>query len=98
MRWLQYSMFVIVVDLSFLTFRAVLTLTEPMSSGFGGGCFILIRWLNGSVTAIDGREEAPFLSNHTKPLSRGGMSFMCHFINFRLNLALCNIFHWAQNS
>lgn len=54
----------------------MLTLTEPMSSGFGGGCLIVIRWndANGTVTAIDGREEAPFKTGNVKPDSVGGTS------------------------
>jgi gamma-glutamyltranspeptidase len=50
----------------------MLTLTEPMSSGFGGGCFIMIRWANGTVTAIDGREEAPSATGSVVPRSTGG--------------------------
>lgn len=60
-----------VVD-ALVAIQSVLTLTEPSSSGFGGGCFVVIRWKDGRVTAIDGREEAPFASNGTKPISLGG--------------------------
>ena len=38
---------------------AVLGVTEPFSSGIGGGGFMLIRLPNGKVTTIDGRETAP---------------------------------------
>ena len=33
--------------------------TQPFSTGIGGGAFILIRLANGEVVAIDGRETAP---------------------------------------
>lgn len=40
---------------------AALTLgvVDGHNSGIGGGCFILIRTADGSVTALDGRETAP---------------------------------------
>lgn len=40
---------------------AALTLgvVDTPNSGIGGGCFILIRRVDGQVTAIDGRETAP---------------------------------------
>jgi gamma-glutamyltranspeptidase / glutathione hydrolase len=40
---------------------AALTLgvVDTPNSGIGGGCFILIRRADGSLAAIDGREEAP---------------------------------------
>ncbi len=38
---------------------AVLGVTEPYSSGIGGGGFMLIRRPNGKVTTIDSRETAP---------------------------------------
>jgi gamma-glutamyltranspeptidase / glutathione hydrolase len=37
----------------------VLGVTEPFSSGIGGGGFMVIRPRNGKVTTIDGRETAP---------------------------------------
>jgi hypothetical protein len=40
-------------------FRALLTLTEPMSSGWGGGCQIVVKMADGRVMAIDGSSEAP---------------------------------------
>jgi gamma-glutamyltranspeptidase/glutathione hydrolase len=37
----------------------VLGVTEPFSSGIGGGGFMVIRTAGGKVTTIDGRETAP---------------------------------------
>ncbi|NUT56194.1 MAG: gamma-glutamyltransferase [Thermoleophilia bacterium] len=37
----------------------VLGVTEPFSSGIGGGGFMVIRTAKGKVTTIDGREKAP---------------------------------------
>jgi gamma-glutamyltranspeptidase/glutathione hydrolase len=37
----------------------VLGVTEPFSSGIGGGGFMIIRSPGGGVTTIDGREKAP---------------------------------------
>jgi gamma-glutamyltranspeptidase/glutathione hydrolase len=37
----------------------VLGVTEPFSSGIGGGGFFLLRTADGKVTTIDGRERAP---------------------------------------
>jgi gamma-glutamyltranspeptidase/glutathione hydrolase len=52
----------------------VLGVTEPFSSGIGGGGFMVIRTRHGDVTTIDGRETAPaamrpdsFLVNGTLP-------------------------------
>lgn len=36
-----------------------LGVVDSQNSGIGGGCFVLIRWAGGSITAIDGREMAP---------------------------------------
>jgi gamma-glutamyltranspeptidase/glutathione hydrolase len=36
-----------------------LGVVDSSNSGIGGGCFILIRAANGTITAIDGRETAP---------------------------------------
>ena len=38
---------------------AVLGVTEPFSSGIGGGGFMVIRTADGDVTTIDSREKAP---------------------------------------
>lgn len=40
---------------------AALTLgvVDTHNSGIGGGCFVLIRWADGRIEAIDGREMAP---------------------------------------
>jgi gamma-glutamyltranspeptidase/glutathione hydrolase len=50
----------------------VLGVTEPYSSGIGGGGFMLIRTPNGKITTLDGRETAPasmkpdsFIENRT---------------------------------
>jgi gamma-glutamyltranspeptidase / glutathione hydrolase len=37
----------------------VLGVTEPFSAGIGGGGFMVIRTPHGTITTIDGREEAP---------------------------------------
>jgi gamma-glutamyltranspeptidase/glutathione hydrolase len=37
----------------------VLGVTEPFSSGIGGGGFLVLRTADGKVTTIDGREKAP---------------------------------------
>ncbi|WP_246434676.1 gamma-glutamyltransferase [Teredinibacter haidensis] len=36
-----------------------LGVVDSANSGIGGGCFILVRWADGSIEAIDGREMAP---------------------------------------
>src|SRR5918998_2805054 len=38
---------------------AVLGVTEPFSSGVGGGGFMVIRTPKGKITTIDSREKAP---------------------------------------
>jgi gamma-glutamyltranspeptidase/glutathione hydrolase len=40
----------------------MLGVVDGHNSGLGGGCFILIRSADGTVTAIDGRETAPALA------------------------------------
>ena len=45
---------------------AVLGVTEPFSSGIGGGGFMVVRTASGRVTTIDGRETAP---NAMHPMS-----------------------------
>jgi gamma-glutamyltranspeptidase/glutathione hydrolase len=42
-----------------VTAAAVLGVTEPFSSGIGGGGFLLLRTAGGAVTTIDHRETAP---------------------------------------
>src|SRR5688572_24607957 len=36
-----------------------LGVVDGFNSGIGGGCFMVVRLANGSVVAIDGREQAP---------------------------------------
>lgn len=45
-----------------VTTALTLGVVDNHNSGIGGGCFILIRDPNGSITAIDGRETAPMAS------------------------------------
>lgn len=40
-----------------------LGVVDVHNSGIGGGCFVLIRWADGTVEAIDGREMAPALAH-----------------------------------
>lgn len=44
--------------------QLVLTLTEPQSSGLGGGA-LLMHWDGQAVTALDGREQAPMGARET---------------------------------
>ncbi len=37
----------------------MLGVVDGFNSGIGGGCFILVRTKDGTITAIDGREKAP---------------------------------------
>src|SRR6187402_4006187 len=48
-----------------------LGVVDGHNSGLGGGCFILIRAANGTVTAIDGREKAPALATRDMFLKDG---------------------------
>jgi gamma-glutamyltranspeptidase/glutathione hydrolase len=48
-----------------------LGVVDGHNSGLGGGCFILIRAADGTVTAIDGREKAPALATRDKFLKEG---------------------------
>ena len=41
-----------------------LGVVDNHNSGLGGGCFILIRRADGTLVAIDGREEAPAAATH----------------------------------
>lgn len=48
-----------------------LGVVDGHNSGLGGGCFILIRAADGSVTAIDARETAPALASRDMYLKPG---------------------------
>lgn len=48
-----------------------LGVVDNHNSGLGGGCFILIRRADGTVVAIDGREEAPAAATHDMFLRNG---------------------------
>jgi gamma-glutamyltranspeptidase len=48
-----------------------LGVVDGHNSGLGGGCFILIRAADGTVTAIDGREKAPALATRDMFLKEG---------------------------
>lgn len=48
-----------------------LGVVDGHNSGLGGGCFILIRAADGTVTAIDGRETAPALATRDMFLNDG---------------------------
>lgn len=52
---------------------AALTLgvVDGHNSGIGGGCFLVIRMANGSVVAIDGREQAPAAARRDMFLRNG---------------------------
>jgi len=52
---------------------AALTLgvVDGHNSGIGGGCFILIRAADGTITAIDGRETAPAAAHRDMYLING---------------------------
>ncbi len=48
-----------------------LGVVDGHNSGIGGGCFMLIRRADGSVTAIDGREMAPAAATHDMFIRNG---------------------------
>ncbi|MCF7980563.1 MAG: gamma-glutamyltransferase [Pseudomonadales bacterium] len=52
---------------------AALTLgvVDGYNSGIGGGCFILVRWADGQIEAIDGREMAPAAADRDMYLRDG---------------------------
>lgn len=52
---------------------AALTLgvVDGHNSGIGGGCFIVIRWADGRLEAIDGREMAPAAATHDMYIVNG---------------------------
>lgn len=48
-----------------------LGVVDGHNSGIGGGCFALIRWADGRVEAIDGREMAPGAASHDMYVRNG---------------------------
>jgi len=40
-----------------------LGVVDGHNSGIGGGCFALVRWADGTIEALDGRETAPMLAS-----------------------------------
>ncbi len=48
-----------------------LGVVDTHNSGIGGGCFILVRWADGRIEAIDGREMAPALAHRDMFLKNG---------------------------
>lgn len=48
-----------------------LGVVDSHNSGIGGGCFILVRWADGRVQAIDGREMAPSKAHRDMYLRNG---------------------------
>lgn len=52
---------------------AALTLgvVDGYNSGIGGGCFILVRWADGRLEAIDGREMAPMAAHRDMYVKEG---------------------------
>ena len=58
------------IDAAVATAFAV-SVTQPFSSGLGGGCFILIRRADGEVIALDARETAPAAATRDMYLAPG---------------------------
>jgi gamma-glutamyltranspeptidase/glutathione hydrolase len=50
-----------------------LGVVDSHNSGIGGGCFILVRWADGRVQAIDGREMAPAMAHRDMYLRNRGL-------------------------
>ncbi len=48
-----------------------INVTQPQSTGIGGGCFILIRLADGTALAIDARETAPAAATRDMYLREG---------------------------
>jgi len=48
-----------------------LGVVDSPNSGIGGGCFILVRWADGRIEAIDGREMAPIKATGDMFLVKG---------------------------
>lgn len=57
-----------------VTAAFTLGVVDSHNSGIGGGSFVLVRWANGTVEAIDGREMAPAKSHRDMYLVNGKAS------------------------
>lgn len=68
--------------------RAMLSLTEPMSNGWGGGCYILARMADGRVIVIDGSSESPSNQSELPKGSRGGKAVAVPGTMYAMNYAL----------
>ncbi|MBC8340299.1 MAG: gamma-glutamyltransferase, partial [Proteobacteria bacterium] len=52
-----------------------LSVTQPFSSGLGGGAFVLIRTADGETIAIDARETAPAKAHRDMYIEEGVPKF-----------------------
>jgi gamma-glutamyltranspeptidase / glutathione hydrolase len=54
-----------------LAAAAVLSVTEPMSTGIGGDCFALV-WRDGALDGLDSAGPAPAAAEHLEPVAETG--------------------------